>query len=184
MKPVLRSVAGWWQSKRGYRLKARFLIHRWRFDSAGKRCGLGSGVRISATLSANLGERVTLRDGVFLAGHGRLFIGDKSTINDGCSITAMDSVTIGKRVMFGPRVTVLDVDHRFTDSGAPIIAQGYDVNPVVIGDDVWIGTGVVVLKGVTIGAGSVVGANSVVSRDVPPNSIVAGSPARLIGQRS
>jgi maltose O-acetyltransferase len=54
------------------------------------------------------------------------------------------------------------------------------VRPVRIGDDVWIGTGAVILKGVTIGARAIVGAGAVVNRDVPPDVIVAGNPARVV----
>mgnify|MGYP000091352893 CR=1 FL=1 len=57
------------------------------------------------------------------------------------------------------------------------------VNPVEIGDDVWIGTRVIVLPGVKLGAGCVIGAGSVVTRDIPPLAVAAGNPARVIRQR-
>ena len=54
--------------------------------------------------------------------------------------------------------------------------------PIVIGDDVFIGARCIITKGVTIGNGAVIGAGSVVTRDVPPNTIVAGNPARIVKQ--
>jgi acetyltransferase-like isoleucine patch superfamily enzyme len=61
----------------------------------------------------------------------------------------------------------------------PITSKG----PIVIGDEAWLGTGTIVLSGVTIGRGAIVGAGSVVTRDVPPDSIAGGNPARVLGVR-
>jgi acetyltransferase-like isoleucine patch superfamily enzyme len=78
---------------------------------------------------------------------------------------------------------VLDVDHEFADPDRPIPQQGLRVKPVIVGNDVWVGAGSFILRGVTIGDGAVVAANSVVTEDVPPYTIVAGSPARAIKKR-
>jgi acetyltransferase-like isoleucine patch superfamily enzyme len=77
---------------------------------------------------------------------------------------------------------VTDANHRFDDPSKPLTHQGFtSKGPTHVGNDCWLGANVVVTSGVTIGDRSVVGANSVVTEDVPPFSVVAGSPARVIG---
>jgi len=144
---------------------------------------MGKRVAIAPKLTIKAGERIALRDGVYLAGSGILSIGDRTSINAGCIITAIDSVSIGADVMLAPRVYVLDVDHRFDDRSKPISQQGYLVDPVVIEDEVWIGANSTITRGVRIGKGAIVGANSVVTKDVEPYSIVGGVPAKQIGER-
>jgi acetyltransferase-like isoleucine patch superfamily enzyme len=120
---------------------------------------------------------------VQIGGHGVLEIGAHTSINDQVIITATERVRIGRDVMVAPRAYILDVDHRFDQEGIPISRQGYISQPVDIGNDVWIGAGAIITKGVTVGDGAIIGANAVVTRDVPPNAIVAGSPARVLRMR-
>jgi acetyltransferase-like isoleucine patch superfamily enzyme len=76
---------------------------------------------------------------------------------------------------------VTDGNHRFDDRSKPVTWQGFtSKGPTRLEDNVWLGANVVVTSGVTIGSRAVVGANSVVTEDVPPGTIVAGSPARVI----
>lgn len=92
-------------------------------------------------------------------------------------------VEIGRNVLIGARVLITDHDHEFLDRSTPPVKSPVLIcRPVKIEDEVWIGEGVVVLKGTTIGRRSVVGANSVVTHDIPPYSIAAGVPARVIGR--
>ncbi|WP_145274031.1 acyltransferase [Planctomycetes bacterium SV_7m_r] len=84
--------------------------------------------------------------------------------------------------MIAPNVFITDHQHR-VDSMIPIAEQGCEQRPVVIGDDVWIGTGAVILPGVTIGSGAVIGAGAIVNQDIPANQIWAGVPARMIRHR-
>ncbi len=175
-------------SRRGDRLRPylnrlRYELCRWRFDQAGPGGSLAGDVRISGSVSVRLAERVALRRGVFLGGHGEISIGAGTALNEGCIVAALERVEIGANCMLAPRVYILDVDHVFDRSDIPIAEQGYDVAPVVIGDDVWIGTQAVICKGVSIGHGAVIGANSVVTRDIPAMAVAAGLPAKVIRMR-
>ena len=181
--PLLRGL-----SRRGARLvpylnRLRYELCRWRFDEAGPKGSLAGDVRISPTLRVRLAERVALRRGVFLGGHGEITIGAGTVLNEGCIIAALERVEIGANCLLAPRVYILDVDHVFERSDIPITEQGYNVAPVVIGDGVWIGTQAVICKGVSIGHGAVIGANSVVTRDIPAMAVAAGLPAKVIRMR-
>jgi acetyltransferase-like isoleucine patch superfamily enzyme len=92
--------------------------------------------------------------------------------------------TMGDNVMVGPNVVMDTSRHNDARIDIPMKLQGMSYAPIVIEDDVWIGANVVVTCGVTVGRGSIVGAGAVVTRDVPPYSVVAGVPARVVRQRS
>lgn len=95
-----------------------------------------------------------------------------------------DSVSLGRYVMMGPECRIYTNNHKFENLCIPMSKQGTTaVNPVIIHDDVWIGARVIILPGVTIESGVVIGAGSVVTKDVLEYSIVAGNPARVIGNR-
>lgn len=86
--------------------------------------------------------------------------------------------------MMGPQVFIYTQNHNHDRTDIPMIAQGYEEEkPVVIGDDVWIGSRVTILPGVHIGEGAIIGASSVVTKDVPAYSIVGGNPAKVIKSR-
>jgi acetyltransferase-like isoleucine patch superfamily enzyme len=107
---------------------------------------------------------------------GQLTIGDRTFVNYGCSFAATQRVQIGADCLFGPYVNITDNDfHDLSDRTRLPEAQ-----PVLIGDQVWIGTRAIILPGVTVGDGAVIGAGSVVTKDVPPGGVVAGNPARLL----
>ncbi len=92
-------------------------------------------------------------------------------------------LTIGNYVQTGPNVAIYAYNHEFSNKHIPIIDQGYYESDVNIEDDVWIGANSVVLSGVCIGKGAVIGAGSVVTKDIPPYSICAGTPAKVIKNR-
>jgi maltose O-acetyltransferase len=128
-----------------------------------------------------IGERVRLvstvarLELVVLPG-GHLEIGDNVFINYGSSLVASRHVKIGNDCLIGTHVMVMDCDfHRVED-------KAWDTTgvPVVIEDRVWLGNRSMVLKGVTVGHDAVVAAGSVVTRDVPPRTVVAGVPARVV----
>ena len=109
------------------------------------------------------------------------YIGDYVFINSQCTFLDNNEVWIGSHVMFGPLVQVYTAAHLLQ---AKPRNEGWEVaKPIVIEDDVWIGGGAILLPGVIISRGAVVGAGTVVSRDVPPNTIVAGNPAQFVKMR-
>ncbi len=86
--------------------------------------------------------------------------------------------------MMGPEVLIYTQNHDFSRTDITMDQQGWaDEKPVVIEDDVWIGSRVIILPGVTIGKGSVIGASAVVTKSVPPYSVVAGNPAKIVKTR-
>jgi len=108
-------------------------------------------------------------------------IGDNSGVG---AYSSLGTVKIGNNVMMGTNCLILSQNHRFDDLTMPMCGQGFQEDrPVVVEDDVWIGSRVIILPGVRIGKGSIVGAGSVVTRDIGPYSIVGGNPAKLIGER-
>lgn len=125
--------------------------------------------------SLQIGERTHLWPDVKISivgkpdKHARVQIGKRSSIGDRTQIHACDSVTIGDRVLISWDVTILENNYHSNSRG-----------PVTIENDVWIGCHAIILSGVTIGRGAVVGAGSVVTKDVPPNTIVGGNPARVL----
>ena len=106
------------------------------------------------------------------------YIGDHSYLNYSCVVLDNNEVRIGNHVMIGPAVQIYTAAHPI--EAKPRI-QGWEVaKPITIADSVWIAGGAILLPGVCIGRNAVVGAGAVVSRDVPANTVVAGSPARVI----
>lgn len=109
-------------------------------------------------------------------------IGDCSGI--GINATLYGKVIIGDYVMMGPEVFIYTTNHKFSDTSIPMCQQGYtEERPVIIGNDVWIGSRVTIMPGVKIGNGAIIGASAVVTKDVKEYDIVAGNPAKTIGSR-
>ena len=107
-----------------------------------------------------------------------IFIGEEVYLNFQCVILDCGLVQIGNRVMIGPAVQIYTAAHLLQAEGRN---QGLEIaKPVTIKDSVWIGGGAILLPGVTVGEKAVIGAGAVVSRDVAPNSVVVGNPARVV----
>ena len=127
-------------------------------------------------LGAGTGVQMGCR---FLNGR-KIHLGDRNVINFGCLFDGRKfHIRTGCDVTIGPNAAILTLGH---DPQSPDFAdRGGDV---VIGDRAWIGYGALILPGIKIGEGAVVGAGSVVTKDVQPFEIVAGNPARKIGERN
>lgn len=163
--------------------------------NAARSCIIWRGANLIGGKYITIGEHTILRSHANLIAidflNGDKFnpivkIGDYCHIHDYLNLTCTNSITIGNHVLMGKRVTIIDNSHgniclEFLlqhPSDRKITSKG----PIVIDDDVWIADKVTICAGVHIGKGSVVGANSVVTHDVPPYTLVAGSPARIIKQ--
>jgi len=112
----------------------------------------------------------------------KLTIGNNVSIGRSSIIAIKDHLQIGDNTEIAANVFICDQSHGI-EIGKLITNQKSQIEKVVIGEDVWIGTGSVILKGVKIGNGSIVGANSVVNKNIPENQIWAGNPAKFIRER-
>jgi acetyltransferase-like isoleucine patch superfamily enzyme len=109
---------------------------------------------------------------------GDVIIGNHTRV--GIHNTIIGPVKIGNHVNLAQGITVTALNHNFSDPNKRIDEQGISTTPVTIGDDIWIGANAVILPGVTIGNHSVIAAGAVVTKDVPPHSLAAGVPAKII----
>lgn len=103
-------------------------------------------------------------------------IGEASYINFNCNFVDDTRIIIGKRVMFGPAVTIATVGHPIN----PNYREYMYADSVKIEDNCWIGAGSTICPGVTIGENSVIGAGSVVTKDIPANSVAVGNPCKVL----
>jgi galactoside O-acetyltransferase len=116
---------------------------------------------------------------------GRIEMGAGSSVsNNSCLNGASAGIRIGRDVMIAPNCCLVAFNHGTALNGTPMIRQALAEAAIVIEDDVWIGANCTITPGVTIHRGAIVAANSVVTRDVGPNEIVGGTPARFIKHRS
>ncbi|MBA3300569.1 MAG: acyltransferase [Thermoleophilaceae bacterium] len=112
---------------------------------------------------------------------GTIRIGKGTFLNLGTMVASVGLVEIGDHCMFANGCFVTDGNHRFDDLEKPVTWQGFSTKgPTRVGDNVWCGANVVITSGVSIGERCVIGANSVVTEDIPPHSIAAGSPAKVL----
>jgi len=145
-------------------------IYKDQFASCGK------GVYFYPTKSSLFYKTITVGDNVCI-GPGAMFLASHS------------SIKISDKVMFGPNVSIIAGNHSSHIIGR--LMADYELSdklpsddlPVVVEEDVWVGTGAYILKGVTISRGAIIAAGSVVTRDVPPYAIVGGVPAKIIKYR-
>jgi acetyltransferase-like isoleucine patch superfamily enzyme len=181
---------------------------------AGKRFGLGAGIRLYYPACLRVGDDVTIGDRSFLHCLSKrgVSIGSNSSIDSnlwlhcgasvsgqepgffemgsrsyiGCNavVGASGGIRIGDDVLIGQCVNFHSENHIFQDRDRLIREQGVSHRGIAIEDDVWIGSKATILDGVTIGRGAVVGAGALVTRSIPEYAIALGVPARLVGSRS
>lgn len=130
----------------------------------------------------NVGRNFFCGQRCFVSSKNIIQIGDNFYMGNNCHLAA--NAVIGNDVLFASYVSVVGGDHRIDNIDVPIRLSGRDqLKTTVIKDNVWVGHGVVILHGVTICEGAVIAAGSVLTRDVEPNAIYGGNPAKLIRYR-
>jgi acetyltransferase-like isoleucine patch superfamily enzyme len=188
MRTRLPHVTGWMLADRHARV-----LHG-RHLKTGRAFSLEEGCMIIALSKRGIvfGNRCTVGRFSYIAptnpllgdkGEG-LKVGDHSNIGPYSYIGCSGFIEIGSNVMMGPRVNLLSEQHNFDNAGATMKSQGVSRSFIRIEDDCWIGANSTVLAGVTVGKGSIIAAGAVVTKDVPPNTIVGGVPARIIRART
>jgi acetyltransferase-like isoleucine patch superfamily enzyme len=162
----------------GYIRRGFFL--RYKIDRCGKFLQANKHIQvIKKNCTVELGDYVKIFSNVKLSvtgGEGKalLKIGNHASIGNRTEIHCGKEITIGDNCIIAWDVVIMDWDYHRLNGKVPVR------KPVHIEDNVWIGCRAIILKGVTIGKGSVVAAGSVVTRDVPPNTLVAGNPAKIV----
>ena len=118
-------------------------------------------------------------------GNAEIIIGNNVAMNFNVMINADcgGKIIIDDHVRIGPYTVMRASNHKFDDINSPIYTQGHEPGEIVIEEDVWLGAHVTILRNVRIGRSSVIGAGSVVTSDIPPFSIAAGVPAKVIMNR-
>ncbi len=123
------------------------------------------------------GKAMIQSGAMIFVGRGKTLKIGRSTFTSNIKILAHDDITIGDNCIFGWECQI------FSGDGHPIYQEESIINkdvPVVIEDNVWVGSRALILKGVRVGKGSIVAAGAVVTKNVPPNCIVAGNPAKVV----
>jgi acetyltransferase-like isoleucine patch superfamily enzyme len=187
----------------------RRLVYRSIFAVMGDKVYIQHGVEFLGSSSIELGNGVHIFKNVRLDAKGhpnnKLYLGNRVAIERNVDIGCMENtcihidedtfiapnvciagpgdIRIGKNCLIASNSGIYANNHNYTDQFSPIKQQGVTRKGIVIEDDCWLGHGVTVLDGVTIGQGSVIGAGAVVSKDIPPDSVAVGVPARVIKSR-
>ncbi len=134
--------------------------------------------RVLTELFAELGDRVEIRPPFHCDFGSQIRVGARTFVNFNLVALDVAPITIGEDVQIGPNVQLLTPTHPIDPEERRSKFEG--AKPIAIGDNVWLGGGVVVCPGVTIGENTVVGAGSVVTKDLPPNVLAVGNPARVV----
>ncbi|MDI9479419.1 MAG: acyltransferase [Syntrophomonadaceae bacterium] len=161
-------------------------ISTWRVKRHLTSCGKNLRARNPGLLFLGEGSEVHIGDNVLLerdvristGTNARVYIGDNSYLGDGCNLLAVKELRIGKGCSISWHVLFMDTSsHPLAFAGEKMETK---IAPIIVEDHVWIGCRAVILKGVTVGEGSIIANNAVVTKDVPPRTMVAGNPARVI----
>lgn len=202
---LILTLAGWIPTVVGIGVRALLYPLILRMDGA---AAIENGVRLRFADNIRLGRGAYLDHGVYLHAcpngidigantlvmhgsilhvynfrgmpHSGIRIGRDSLIGEYNVLRGQGGISIGDRVYTSPLVQMLAVNHVYSDPRRPFVEQGITADGIVVEDDVWIGGGAILTDGVRVGKGAVVAAGAVVTRDVPPHTVVAGVPARVV----
>lgn len=172
-------------------IKIRYFAYKPFFRFCGKKVKILEQAKIYGFKNISIGDNTALgfnsqisADGT--TGQESLKIGSNISMNINVVINADvgGQIEIGNRTLIGPNVVLRAKNHNYKDKNEAIRFQGHKGGRIVIGEDVWLGANVIVLPGVTVGIGAVVAAGAVVTKDVKSYDLVAGVPAKKIGERT
>lgn len=130
-----------------------------------------------------MGRNTNICDAVTITNPSKVSIGYRCSIHEYSYFAGGGDITIGDYVAIANSCTIISESHNFSDRNVPIKMQGLSPQPVVIGNDVWIGSKVTILGNVKIGNGAVIGAGSVVTKDIPEYAVAVGVPCKVIRYR-
>jgi acetyltransferase-like isoleucine patch superfamily enzyme len=156
--------------KRAMAITAR--LNRLTFDDADEIRAL-----FSELIGKPVDERFSLIPPFYTAGGDEIRVGRNVFVNQNCTFYDLGGLDIADDVMIGPNVSIITAGHPLDPSQRRGTTIG---KPIAIERNVWIAAGATIIGGVTVGENSVVAAGSVVTKDVPPNTLVGGNPARVI----
>ncbi|MCH8685568.1 sugar O-acetyltransferase [Pedomonas mirosovicensis] len=131
----------------------------------------------SQLIGQKVDESFLLIPPFYTAGGTEIRVGRNVFINQNCTFYDLGGLDIADDVMIGPNVNIITTSHPLDPAQRRAVTIG---KPIVIGRNVWIAAGATIIGGVTIGENAVIAAGSVVTKDVPPNTLVAGNPAQVI----
>lgn len=142
-------------------------------------------IRVHGKARVNIGKNVRIDRGVRIlaANQSEITIGEGTRIGLYTVFNGGDSITVGKKTLISGFVYLQTSMHGFKDRNLSVQEQGYDHLPVVLEEDVWLGTHVVILPGVRLEKGVVVGSNAVVTKSVEAYKVVGGIPAKELKER-
>ena len=180
-----------------YNRVKRKIYHYWvsnRFKSVGRDCIFRPFLMLREPYNISFGDNCSVGYHTVLELYSNyrgkqefypeLSFGNNSSLGDYGHITCINKVSIGNNVRMGRKVFITDNAHGTSTKDLADVPPNYrplfSKGPVIIEDNVWIGEMVCIMPGVTIGKCSIIGANAVVTKDVPPYSVVAGNPARIL----
>jgi acetyltransferase-like isoleucine patch superfamily enzyme len=149
-------------------------------------CFVAPGVtfEIGRDAVVRLGRWSWIGHGTKIRAHeGEVEIGAKSVLGQECTISAFQSVHIGRECIVADRVMLIDFDHGVVEVERPIRLQGIYKRDVSVGNNCWVGYGACILRGATVGDNAIIGTSTVVTKNVPANAVVGGVPARLLRMR-
>lgn len=139
--------------------------------------------KICSKLFKYTGKNITIKHGAYFGDGKNIVMGDFSQLGIKCKVE--NDLMMGDYVLMEPEVVIYSSMHAYDDLSTPIMLQGAkEIQPVTIGDDVWIGLRAIVMPGVKIGSHSIIGSGAVVTHDVPDWAVVGGIPAKVIRYRN
>lgn len=132
----------------------------------------------------NIGKNCEIRSGAQLRSWmGTIVIGDNCSINSNTILYGTGGINIGNNVRIAANSLLVASTHLHDRCDIPIASQGWTGDGITIQDNCWIGGGVCILDGITIGHDSIIAAGTVINRSIPPFSVVAGVPGKIIRNR-